>query len=318
MVDEQRARHDADPRPRVAVIGYGNVGRLFGDLLAKAAWHVTAIDPHSPPEPSPAGGVPDLRVQADIGRPTPELRQALSDIDVVIVAVPERAALAAVDVIDECVAHDVTIVETLSRKARFLQAAEDVLAPRPLVSLNPLFHPSLGWVGNTVTASVVRGGSNVDRLLHLIGEAGAQVHHLSPGEHDRCVTVVQAVAHAVILGFATTLPRLGLPPADVIACSPPPARALLALAARVLTANPETYWDIQNSGEPGATARTALRDSVDELDNQVLTGDDTAFELAFARLRTWLGDDLDRFADDAAHLLGALVARRSDSRTADR
>ncbi|ASU84916.1 prephenate dehydrogenase/arogenate dehydrogenase family protein [Nocardiopsis gilva YIM 90087] len=300
---------------RAAVVGYGNVGRLFGGLLAGAGWHITAVDPHPPAEPhapvehgAPRG--PDI-VRADICAPPDELRQILAGVDMVIVSVPERAALAAVDVLDACVGAEATVVETLSHKHRFRQAAAERLAPRPLVSLNPLFHPSLGWAGNTVTASVDRGGPAAARLLDLIGGTGARVHTLDPDDHDRYVTSVQAVTHAAVLGFARALPRLGLPPTDVIACAPPPTRALLAMAARVLTADAETYWDIQSSGEPGDTARQALLASIEDLDHQVGTGDDADFREEFARLRDWFGDDLDGFADDAAHVLGALVSRRA-------
>ncbi|WP_433871548.1 prephenate dehydrogenase dimerization domain-containing protein [Saccharopolyspora sp. CA-218241] len=297
--------------PRAAVIGYGHVGRLFGELLAGAGWQVTAIDSELP-QPGSGNGIRD-----DIGDPTAESRRALADAEVVVVALPERAALTAIDVLDDCVAEQATVVETLSRKARFRAGAERRLAPRPLVSVNPLFHPSLGWAGNTVTGYVVRGGPTATRLLELMRAAGAQVHPLDPDQHDRCVTAVQAVSHAALLGFAAALPELDLPTADVIACAPPPARAMLALASRVLTANPETYWDIQRSGEPGDAARAALRDSLNRLDEQVRAGDDEAFQESFARLRGWLGDDLDRFSGDAAHLLDTLVARRSAASTAD-
>ncbi|MBB6170944.1 prephenate dehydrogenase [Nocardiopsis mwathae] len=294
---------------RAAVVGYGNVGRLFGGLLADAGWQITAVDPNVSAE----HGAPHATgaIRADIGAPTAELRTCLADADMVIVAVPERAALAAVDTLDACVGAATPVVETLSHKHRFRQAASERLAPRPLVSLNPLFHPSLGWAGNTVTASVDRGGEVTAQLLDLIRTTGARVHLLDPADHDRFVTSVQAVTHAAVLGFARALPRLGLPPADVIACAPPPTRALLAVAARVLTAESETYWDIQSSGEPGDTARRALLTGIEDLDHQVGAGDDAGFGDEFARLRAWFGDELDGFADDAAHILGALVSRRA-------
>ena len=123
---------------------------------------------------------------------------------------------------------------------------------------------------------------------------------------------MQAVTHAALLSFVDAVRRLGLAPVDLVACAPPPTRALLALSARVLTSQTETYWDIQNSGPPGGDARRALAESLQALDAGVDTGDRDGFGETFAGLGIWLGENLDPFADDAARALKTLLNRPTD------
>ncbi|MFF8957899.1 prephenate dehydrogenase/arogenate dehydrogenase family protein [Streptomyces sp. NPDC014894] len=319
------------PPGRAVVVGHGHVGRLLSGLLLSGGWETVVAD--TAPADGDDGGPRLLR--ADVGDPTQELRRELGRADAVFLAVPEQAALSAVGVLASSTSPDVTLVETLSHKHRFLTEAEQRLAPRPVLSLNPLFHPSLGWTGNAITASLLRGGPRCEALLELIGSTGARVERLGHREHDRYVTSVQALTHAALLSFAAALSRLGLDPGTVAACAPPPTRTLLALAARVLTSDVETYWDIQAAGEEAADARNALGAALGALDDCARPGGgagapgengesgesgapgdgengengEKQFRDLFADISGWYGDGLRGSADDAARMLTALIAR---------
>lgn len=281
--------------PYCVLVGQGPVGRMFTALLRGARWRVDTADT------TPAPGVTDI--VADIGAPTAELRDALTTADLVLLAVPERAALAALPVLARHTDLGATVADTLSSKGRYLDAAA-TLAPRPLLSLNPLFHPSLGWRGQAVAACPVRTGELAARVLALVEGAGARVRLLDGAEHDRYLAALQTTTHAAIVSFARAVARLGLP-TDVIDCAPPPTRLLLALAARVLGAQPETYWDIQRSGETAAAARKELAAALAELDSWTGRGDEAAFRTAFAELTAWYGPGLDAYASAAARALAA-------------
>lgn len=313
--------------PHGVVIGYGNVGRLLASLLSVAGWEVTVADAvadreHLPTPQVGSGLATSVRhdtsprfLLSTVDAPTAELGGVLARADVVILAVPERAALTAVDVLAAHTRTDTTVVDTLSHKDRYLEAANQQLAPRPLLSLNPLFHPSLGWAGNTVVASLVGDSAKARSVLALIAGTGARVHELKPADHDRCVTSVQAVTHAAALSFAHALTRLDLPPEDVIACAPPPTRMLMALASRILSADVETYWDIQSAGAPAEAARDALRTALADLSAQVSTEDENAFGTGFSELRDWYGAELGPFAADASRSLNTLITPAEESHT---
>ncbi len=280
-------------RPSCVVAGTGPVGALFTGLLRAAGWRVTAVD-LVPRDPATA--------RDDITNPSPWLCAGLAAADLVLLSVPERAALAAVPALARETALEAVLVDTLSSKQRFLGAVQR-LAPRPVLSLNPLFRPDLGWAGNTVAAAVVRDGGLVRALLDLITAAGAHVHLIDPDEHDRVVTSVQAATHAALLACTQAFARLGLPATDVLACAPPPARALLALTARVLQGEPDTYWDVQNAGPTARAARRALRRGVEDIDDWTVAGNDAAFHDLVARLRAWFGADCEDMAAAAARML---------------
>lgn len=298
--------------PRLVVLGLGPVGLLLARLTGDAGWEVTGIDRTVPAD---AGSAPLTVLACDAAVPGPELRSVLGRADAVVVALPERAALAAAPVLAACAGNDVLVVETLSHKDRFLDAARGELAPRPLLSLNPLFHPALGWQGNRVTVSTVGSHSLQGRLLELIRGAGATTSAVPAAEHDRRVIGVQAATHAALLGFVDALARLGTPLPDLLDCAPPPSRALLALAGRVLSAEAETYWDIQSAGAAKAP-RTALLASLAELDETAVSGREERFVARFDAARGLLGDDLPHHAEDAARLLNALLTPQALPSTA--
>ncbi|PWJ02703.1 prephenate dehydrogenase/arogenate dehydrogenase family protein [Streptomyces sp. NWU49] len=305
---------------RAVVVGYGNVGRLLARMLADAGWETAAWDRCAEPEAAGAGrpgavagaeGRPVPRPRsADVTAPTAGQRAELARADVVFLAVPEQAALAALDVLESALAPHATVVETLSHKHRFLDAADRRLAPRALLSLNPLFHPSLGWADNAVTASVLRPDARCAQVLRLISATGARVVRLSHEEHDRHVTAVQAATHAALLAFTRALARLGVRAPTVADCAPPPTRALLALAARVLSADVETYWDIQAAGGEATAARDAVAAALADLSERTTapTGGEKAFRQLFEEVADWFGEGRATAADDAARMLQALIA----------
>ncbi|PCG85252.1 hypothetical protein CIB93_14765 [Streptomyces sp. WZ.A104] len=278
--------------PSCLVVGLGPVGRMFAPLLREGGGRVRTVA---------ADPVAGADLAGDIGEPTAELRRALGASDLVLLAVPERAALAALPVLARCTGPGTTVVDTLSGKRRYLDAAH-LLAPRPTLSLNPLFHPALGWRGNAVAACVVREGGLIPVLLARIGETGARVRQLAPEDHDPTLNTVQTATHAALLAFARTLADAGLPP-ELLSCVPPPTRLLLALTARMLTASPDTYWDIQRSGPTSTAARAGLARALDDLDAWTDRHDDTAFRNSLTELADWFGPELPTLAADAVRVL---------------
>ncbi|MFD3412080.1 prephenate dehydrogenase/arogenate dehydrogenase family protein [Streptomyces cyaneofuscatus] len=278
--------------PSCLVVGLGPVGRLFAQLLREGGGSVrgVAVDPAAGPD-----------FACDIAEPTAELRHALAASDLVVLAVPERDALAAVPVVAHWTRPTTTVVDTLSVKQRYLDASGP-LGPRPTLSLNPLFHPALGWRGNAVAACVVREGGLVPAVLERIEATGARVRRLAPEEHDPYLNTVQTATHAALHAFARTLAGAGLP-AEALTCVPPPTRLLLALTARMLSASPDTYWDIQCSGATSTAARAGLAQGLADLDAWTARRDDTAFRHSLTELRAWYGPELRSLAAVAADAL---------------
>jgi prephenate dehydrogenase len=191
-----------------------------------------------------------------------------------VLAVPERAALAAVPGVARELRPGALLVDTLSVKTGIAAALAAHAAHLEALSLNPMFAPALGFDGHAVAAVVVHDGPRARALLDAIGRRGGRV---------------------AVLAFGLALDELGVTVEDLSAVAPPPHLTLLALLARIAAGEPETYWDVQAGNPYARRARTALATGlatlVDAADHG--TGDD--FAEILERAHQSLGPDQDAY-----------------------
>ncbi|MBY6368498.1 prephenate dehydrogenase dimerization domain-containing protein [Rhodococcoides corynebacterioides] len=261
---------------RVVVVGgAGAVGALYADAFAGAGCAVSVLDPAAD------------EVGGDVLRPDAAATDRLGAADVVILAVPESVALAAVPVLST-IAPRATVVDTLSVKT----AIADAVARSTVVAavgLNPMYAPSLGMDGRPTAAVVHRDGPAVASVLEVVAARGPVVR-VSASEHDRVVASTQALTHAAILAFGTALAELGVDPAVAAALGPPPFATATALLARVATGTPEVYADVQQGNPFAAPARAALGRAVATVDSSC--ADVAEFTALLATARAALGPEL--------------------------
>jgi prephenate dehydrogenase len=280
---------------RVAVVGgCGAVGRLFAGALAGAGCEVIAIDR--------AGGV-----QLDVEQPSVQLRDALAGADAVVLALPEAAALTALPHVLEALAPGSLLVDTLSVKGPFADAVSVLAADASVeaLSLNPMFAPALGFAGRPVLAVQLAAGPRSQALVALLESLGARVVAVEAGEHDALASALQVIPHAALLALGGALARLGVELDALLPIAPPPFVALVALLARIASATPETYWDVQDANPRAAHARDALATALADLDAAARAHDAAAFGALLEQIEAVLGERREPLAELAA----ALVAR---------
>ncbi|WP_440901072.1 prephenate dehydrogenase dimerization domain-containing protein, partial [Actinosynnema sp.] len=241
----------AHPEPtrfaRVVVIGgAGQVGRLLRALFPGST-EVTSVDVVT----SAGDGAPSL--VADATRPDAALRAALGAADAVVLALPEGPALAAMSACAPLLPPGALLVETLSVKHAAAELATALAARHALQAcgLNPMFAPELGFSGRAVALVPIAPGPRVAALERLIGAAGGRVARVSPDEHDRAASVMQAATHAAVLALGHVVATSGVSPDVLVELAPPPHRTVLALLARISGGVPEVYRDVQ-AGNPDA------------------------------------------------------------------
>ncbi|TCO62741.1 7-keto-8-aminopelargonate synthetase-like enzyme [Actinocrispum wychmicini] len=268
------------------------MGGMFARLLHLSGAHVLVVDTIARPD----NGIPFL--QGDITDINGPLADQLASADVVILAVPERVALVAVRPLIKVLTAGTLLVDTLSVKARMIElvsAADDL----EVLSLNPMFAPSLGIEGRPVATVTVYSGQRGQRLLRLIESWGGKVVHVR--DHDRLAAASQALTHTAVLAFGLALSRLDVDIAELGAVAPPPHAMLLGLLARITSAEPEVYWDVQAGSQEAATARAALADEVRRFAGRVDRFADFAGVLA--ECRDLLGEHRAHYADACARAL---------------
>lgn len=286
----------------VVLGGNGAMGSLFCAMLAGERIVTTAIDV----SPNPSARRHDVEyVSADVRALSAEARRALAGADWVIAALPEAVLLESWESIIGALKADALFVDTLSVKLLLMNAMADRLPARiEVVSINPMFAPSLGFKGQSVAVIEVRRAGHADHFLRLLQKWGAGLQTLSAEQHDRYAALLQSATHAAILAFGLALHRLNYDMEAVLPIMTPPHRAMLSLLARILSASPEVYWDIQSQNPYASEARQALGAGLRDLSRTIDDGDLAGFHRLQDELRGLYGTDrLEEFSRLSARIL---------------
>jgi prephenate dehydrogenase len=284
----------------VVVVGAGAVGSLLCRQLASLSETVTVVDVRDLAENSSSPVTAWLR--ADIRVPTEQVRGALARADVVILAIPQAAALDGLAAVVKSMREGALLVDTLSVKSRIVGAILRLDPPLEVLSLNLMFAPALGFRSQSVLAVRVSTGPRSDAFEALLRAWGAEVVFHGAEDHDRITTTVQALTHAAILSFGDAVRTLGVDLGELICAAPPPHRTLLALLARILSGEPEVYWDIQDANPFAKDARQALASGVAKLGALVDAGDNERFTAWLIDQAELLGDLRGPLAEDCARI----------------
>ena len=285
----------------VVVGGAGAVGGMFVELLLDAGADVCVVDA-SPPRQDAWRCTFEC---GDITAVGPRLEAELRRCDLVLLAIPEDVAMAAVGPVARALQPGALLADTLSVKTAIVAALEGEAPPLEALSLNPMFTPSLGIDGRAVAAVIVRDGPRVGALLELLRSRGAHVVELSAREHDELTAVTQTLTHAAVLAFGLALEELD---ADVDALgelAPPPHLTLLAMLARIASGQAATYREVQAANPHGPRARAALASGVRRLAEVIESNDEAEFAALLAQVEARLGRDAEHYADLCADLFQA-------------
>jgi 4-amino-4-deoxyprephenate dehydrogenase len=258
------------------------------------------------PQPHPDLPERSAYLALDARRDSAALRAALAEVDCALLTLPEAAALDALPHVLAALAPGALLADTLSVKTPFAQAALAAGAPVELLSLNPMFAPALGFAGHALLAVELAPGPRAQALLALLRSWTDVVALPDAAAHDRTTAALQVAAHAAVLGFGLGLAQLDVDLDALLAAAPPPFLALLALLARIASANPETYADIQRANPFGEEARGALAAGLAQLDAAARDADPHAAEALVAQAGALLGSRREDLAAQAAALLAQL------------
>lgn len=288
----------------VLVGGNGAVGRLFAGAVAAVAREVAIVDVAAEPHPDVRALGPYHAL--DARQPSPALGALLADADCVVLALPEAAALDALPHVLAALPAGALLVDTLSVKGPFAQAALAASAPVELLSLNPMFAPSLGFAGHAVLAVELAPGPRSQALLALLRGLARVVTVPDADAHDRATAALQVATHAGVLGFGLALAQLDVDLDELLPVAPPPFLALLALLARIASGNPETYSDIQRANAFAGQARRALAAAIERLDDAALEDGSHDLDALVVQAGALLGPHRDALAEQAAALLAGI------------
>lgn len=283
----------------VVVGGSGAVGSLLANVLARTGTRdMFNVDRHPPPAPDCIGTF----VDGDIVRPSPAILERLRSCDLLVLATPEPVAIEALAAVLPEMRSGSLIVDTLSVKSRFAVALTQSSAAAEILGINPMFAPSLGFKGRSVIAVPYRAGPRTEAFLAVVAAQGADIVRLDAEHHDEACAALQVVTHASILAFGMALAASGHDLSATERIMPPPHRMLLALLARIASADPEVYRDIQCANPYAARARAQLVDAHRRLERIVASDDPEPFRRLIEETRALLGGSETDYADLCARM----------------
>jgi len=259
----------------------GQVGDLIGRALTQSGREVLFVDVLPRPEAIAAG----CYLQADVTRPDDALLQAIAGADCVAMCLPECAALASAPSILDAMSRGALWVDTLSVKQNICALLRKYEEKLELVSINPMFAPSLGFADHAVAFVEISGGPKSQEFAGTLRSLGATVEMVTPEMHDKLTAAIQVATHAAVLSFGMVLLELGYDVKKGLAIATPPHLMLLSLLNRIASANPEVYWDIQHHHPDATSVRERLSDAVRALDSAAREDSPREFQLLFERLQ---------------------------------
>lgn len=271
--------------------GTGVVGRWAARHLPRDTDQVVTIDQTG-----------DVDHRTDARAPNGAARAAVAAADVVVLALPEAVACDSLGWLAGT-ARDVAVIVSTCSVQRPLFAGRATIGMRQLLlGLNPMFSPTLPAAGRSV-ALVAQEPCDAATLLHdrlTAAEMTAVV--MTPEEHDTAMSYLQVLPHAAVLSFVGALTQAPVDVDTLTTLAPPPARTLIALACRILTAPPDIYWEIQHANPAAAPRRDELRAALARLDNVATAGRSDDFRAAHTAAADWLDPHLAVGADECQRL----------------
>jgi 4-amino-4-deoxyprephenate dehydrogenase len=273
------------------LVGTGSVGVLFHCLLTGHVRSMTLAD-----QAEPADVAAHERIRADVTAPlSPTLRRALAAADLVVCALPEAALLSFLRTAISLLRPEAILVDTASVKSGLPDAWAGARPGLSIVSLNPMFAPTLDPAGRPVIAVSAGSGSRDEVLLELLRDRGMVIVPVrDPAQHDQLSATAQSAAHASVLAFGMAAAASGFSIEQILAVAPPPCFTQLMLLARMTTLAPEVYSDLQVFNPAAADARAALAGAIAEIDR--LTASGAGVTAPLAAVAGWLSGHRDELA----------------------
>jgi prephenate dehydrogenase len=305
----KQAAHHAQPATdggatalicRAVIVGSnGRMGQTLARKLMESGVSIVGVDLQDVAE-DPA--MAEHYLQCDARELSPQGQEHLGQSDLVVICLPEDAAIPSMPGIVRAARRDALLLDTLSVKGRIVDLLGQLRPTQEYISINPMFAPQVGFLRQNVAVVAVNRGPRATAFLELITSWGARVVELEPAEHDRLLALVQGLTHAALMAMGLVLHDWGYDVERALPVSTPPHRVALALLARMADIAPEVYWDIQHSNTYCADARRSLAEQMRRLSDIVEAGSEEQFAAAIAEI----GQVLDPVREKLLRLSAAL------------
>lgn len=272
--DRVHASTEGEGRTALLIGGAGGMGRWLARFLSSQGFSVEIADP--------AGPIPGFPHVSD-------WRASELDHDLIAVAAPLRPSG---EILEELatraprgIVFDVGSIKGPLRKG--LRALRD--AGVAVTSVHPMFGPDTELLSGRHVIFVDLGAPEAtQRVRDLFSSTMAVQIEMDLESHDRLVSYILGLSHAVNIAFLAVLAESGAEAEQLMQLSSTTFDAQLDVARRVAGENPHLYFEIQSLNQHGNEVLTGLAAAVERVRAAVRNGDEEEFTAIMRRGESYL------------------------------
>lgn len=268
-IEEQASlpRPEGSQKDIMIVGGAGKMGQWMAELLSSCGHAIHVVDPQ-------AQGGSSL--------------QDAGSMDVVMVSAPISKVDGILRELDSLAAEDTLIFDISSLKSPFSGTLRTMAASKKVCSVHPMFGPSARSMYDRNLLFCDCGCREaVDGAMDLFDDHGARMTVMSLEEHDRYMSYVLGMSHAVNIAFFTALERSGVSLDEFRRMASTTFLKHLDTAKSVASEDPDLYHEIQHLNQKSHDSWEAFSNAVNMVKDASLREEPSAFRAIMDRGRRY-------------------------------
>lgn len=262
----------------VGIIGAGRMGAWFASYFSHIVPTVLIFDSQSQKANNLTKRIGAQRKMT--------LEAVAQESNLLVVCVPIGRTVPMIKRLKKLVRSESRIIEITSVKDPISRSGllGDKLAKTKVLSLHPLFGPDVASFGSNLMAHITPKPDDQEAsfVSHLFPHY--KILTLTPDEHDQAMAYILGLAHILALAFAKVVSENDQLQARLQSgLTGPSFERIVQLSGRVLSENPNVYYEIQSLNKHNAKMLSQLEGALNELKQS--RSDKRKFKKIFASSR---------------------------------
>ena len=209
-------------------------------------------------------------------------------VDVVIVSVPIHATPGVLRELDGICGEDTLIFDLSSLKTPVIDTLKDMAKRRKVSSIHPMFGPSApSLFGRNIIVCDCGNKEAVKEAVALFDDRGGNIRVMDVTDHDRYMSYVLGLTHAVNIALFTVLDRSGFTFDDLQTVASTTFNKGLDANRSVASEDPELYYEIQHMNVNRVEMWKLFCKAVTDLEEASLSDDPEKFRELMEAGRTY-------------------------------
>lgn len=230
----------------------------------------------------------------------------LEGVDLVLICVP-------LDKMPEVIAKVVQYIDETTALADVASIKTSVMETMleyhrgPVMGLHPMFGSGINsFMTQNVAICPGREVKAFDWLLNLIEHDGGKIASYTAEEHDRLMTIIQAIRHFVTFSLGVFLTEEEIDLGRSLEIASPPFRMEISMLNRLFSSSTPLYIDIMLASPERGQAIAKLTNTYSQLAQLVVQGDRNSLLAKFESVRNVLIDQKMCNPQESSHLIDSL------------